>query len=232
MLESKKNGKQNMKKTLTITLLLVILLTAGCNSAGNVTVPTEDVALTYQAVSTEAAETVFAEIATRATATSLPPTETEIPTATPTEAPTDTQVPPTNTAPVVYTAVVYTKTSVPNTATLSPTPAAYSCLVTASSPANNTQYAASASFDGVWVLKNNGTMPWYGTEMDLKYISGQKMQSYQDVYDLGSDLAVGSSITFTLDMTAPSTAGTYTMTWGLSYGDITLCTFGTTIIVK
>jgi hypothetical protein len=250
-------AKTLMKKYISMTLLLIILITAGCNPAGNTSISTPDVTQTLQTFSTQVAETVYAEIAIMATvnailptATGLPaltatelPTSTDLPTATetltatptetstmtPTETPTATVVPPTSTP--VFT-VTNTKTPVQNTNTPTATPAQYSCLVTSSSPAINKSYNAADAFDGVWVLKNNGTMPWYGTEMDFRYLSGQKMQSYNDVYDLGVDVAPGNSFTFTLDMTAPSKSGTYTMTWNLVYGKIVLCTFSSTIVVK
>ncbi len=219
-----------MKRIIPIALLLVTVLLASCTPGGTPVAPTVDVAPTIDAARTQAAQTVVADMDSQATSTAMAaPTATEMPTATevPTLAPTNTFAPlPTATNTYIY---VPPATSVPAaTATSSD----YSCSITASSPAYNSNVSLGYDFDGSWTLKNTGSKSWPVGEMDFKYLSGDKLQKYADDYDIPNTVNVGDSVTFKLDLLAPETAGTYTSVWGLVYGSRTVCQFGVTIKVK
>lgn len=58
------------------------------------------------------------------------------------------------------------------------------------------------------------------------------MNNFANLYDLPSNVAKGESITLRVDMTAPSTAGTYTSTWALADGNTVYCYLPVTITVK
>ena len=218
-----------MKRIIPIALLLVTVLMAGCNLGGNSIAPTVDIAPTLDAARTQAAETVVADIASQPTATSLPATATEAATATELPAPTETAtLAPVNTVAPLPTA---TKTYAPAPAATA-TATDYNCTITSASPAYNSQVSAGYDFDGKWTLKNTGSKSWPVGDMDFKYLSGEKMQKFEDAYDIPETVDVGDSVDFTLDLLAPETAGTYTMVWGLVYASRTVCQFGVTITVK
>ena len=206
-----------MKFKPLITLCFIALL-AACNFPGSPnSVPTQDVAMTLDAARTQAAMTVAADIASRATATPLPPTATIAPSAT--ELPSATPQPtlaPTNTLPPPPTA---TNTFIPFTPTITntPTPSDYNCTITSSSPASNAQFGKKDEFDAKWTIKNTGTKDWVTNDMDFRYISGEKMQKYNDVYDLSKNVAKNESIDFIVDMIAPNATGNFSANWALVF---------------
>ena len=212
-----------MFKTRNLLMLLLTVSLAACSLPGSpVAQPTADVASTLDAVRTQAAETVAADIASRVTATT-PPTATLAATAT--EIPSPTTAPsftPVNTLPPLPTA---TNTFIPATATitLTPTPTNFNCTVTAVSPKANTEFAKRADFDGRWTVKNTGTQDWVSSDVDYRYLSGQKMHVGNDVFDFKSNLKSGDSIDIIVDMLAPDSTGTFTATWGVVRNSQTLC---------
>jgi len=120
-------------------------------------------------------------------------------------------------------------TSTPGTATAVATG---SCLITGTSPAAYTNYSPGGDFDAKWTVKNNGSSTWSKDAVDFKYISGTKMYKRTSGYDLSADVASGSSIDLIVDSIAPSSAGTYSMTWALMQGTTTLCNMTVTIRVQ
>lgn len=106
------------------------------------------------------------------------------------------------------------------------------CQIVSVSPPYNTSYTAGADFDSKWTLKNIGSATWSKNSIDYRYLSGTKMYKHNSAYDLSADVASGSSVDIIVDSIAPSSAGTYTMTWGLAQGGTTLCTMSVTIRVK
>ncbi len=210
-------------------LLLVLFLTACSFPGAQTAAPTMDVAQTLDAARTQAAMTVAAEIANQATATPLPPTQTTAPTATempsPTPFPTFTPLPPQPTA---------TNTFIPFTPTITftSTPADYNCSITFVSPASNTSFAKNTDIDAKWTLKNTGKETWMGSDLDYKYISGEKMHKYNDVYDLGKDVKNGESVDIIVDMKSPDKDGTFKAVWGLVRGTRTICELSVTVVVK
>jgi hypothetical protein len=214
-----------MKKTITLTMLILTLLASGCGVANTAApAPTQDVALTLDAVRTQAVETAEADMASQATETmaaatpTLAPTATEIPTAT--ELPT---LPPATLAPTFTSAPVVYAT---------PVPADFDCSVSNTSPVYLAEFSPRGEMDGKWTVKNTGTKTWGSTDVDVMYVGGEKMYQYDSAYNLAKDVAPGESIDITVDMLAPAEAGTYRTTWGLVYGGSAFCTFNLTIKVK
>lgn len=221
-----------MFKLKTMILLVVTASLAACNFPGSATLaPTQDVAQTLDAARTQAAQTVEADIASRPTAT-LPATATLAATAT--ELPSPTAAPsftPVNTLPPLPTA---TNTRIPATPTITPTstPSDYNCSITTVSPAANTEFAKRADFDGRWTVKNTGTQTWLASDVDYRYVSGEKMQKKNDVYDLPKDVKPGESVDIIVDMLAPDVTGTFKTAWGLARSDRVFCNLNITIVVK
>ena len=106
-----------------------------------------------------------------------------------------------------------------------------SCSVALDSPSNYSEFTTNADFDGRWTLTNNGSDTWTAADLDFRYLSGTKMHEGADAYDMPADVASGASTDLVLDMVAPSSAGTYSTTWGLMLGGSTVCTMSFTIRV-
>ena len=229
-----------MIRRLLLVLTLAGLL-AGCGSPTATVAPTAaptqaattvaptaaatvDLQPTFNAIKTQSAATVVAALTQNApSATPVPPataTQPPLPTATP--APSNTPLPlATATAKAVLTAW-----------TLVPTQAAYSCVVTGYSPKTSVSYPPSSNFDVQWVVKNTGTNRWLASETDFRYVDGVKMQKTGDVMDLKTDVAPNASYTLGIDMVAPTSAGTYRITWQLTYGNISICTLALDVVIK
>jgi hypothetical protein len=205
--------------------LVLAVLIAGCSVAPTATstpttAPTVDTKPTFDAVSTQAAQTVVANLTLNApTATQVIPTATLAPSNTP--APTDTSA-PTNTPTRVF---------IPWTQTPTPTQAAYSCTVTDLSPKSGSTLKVNEDFDGKWTVKNNGTKSWSSGNVDIRFISGTKFQTSKDAFDLGNDVAPNGTYTFTIDMKAPNSDGTYTTSWGIYLEDGSVCALNLSINV-
>lgn len=173
--------------------------------------PTMDIQLTLDAVKTQAAATVIADL----TRNAPNPTKTSVPMSTKTAQPT---LKATNTLMPWWT-----KT---------PTQASGSCVITDSSPKFNEILAPNASFDGKWVVKNTGDGKWLSNEIDIRYASGTKFQTKVDVVDLKNDVDEEQSYTVTVDMKSPAAAGTYATTWVIYRGGQVICSMPLTIIVQ
>jgi hypothetical protein len=204
--------------------VILIAFLAGCAAATPTAtptpIPTIDPKPTFDAISTRAVETAIVEMTQNApSATPVPPTDTPQPT--PTVGPSNTPE-PTATSTQVF--IPWTKTP---TATLP----AYSCTVTNVSPKSSDTLKVDSDFDATWTLKNNGTSPWTSDNIDVRFKDGSKLQTGGDLYDLSSDVAPNGTLTFTIDMKAPSGDGSYTSTWGLYMGGF-ICEFSMNINVS
>jgi hypothetical protein len=211
-------------------LIAITAVLAGCATAtasptaAPTAASTIDQQATFAPIYTEAAGTVMAALTLNApTATPVPPTSTPSPTATP--APTNTPLPPTAMPTATY--IPWTATPLA-TATLT----TYNCTITTVSPAAAETQKAGSDFDGRWVVENTGTQAWDHTAVDIKYLSGTKMQKAgEDLLDMKSDVAVGGSYTVIVDMIAPADAGTYYAYWALVQGSLTICNMNLTVVV-
>jgi hypothetical protein len=236
------NSKSVLYKTLAVIMVVAIL--SGCNlnkatsipttaptAPSNVAAPTDTVAPAQDQnlINTQAAQTVAAYqtlnvpsatpiTPTVVTATPVTPTSTS--TAAPTVTLTFTPLPPT---------VAATKTLPPVTKTPSVTPNGYACQVISTKP--TTAIKVNANFNWTWVIQNTGTAMWGQHNADLEYVSGKKMQTGADAYDLTKDVAPGATYTATIAMSAPATANTYNATWAIVQDGVTACTLNLSLNV-
>jgi hypothetical protein len=198
---------------------------AACSAPTATVAPTVDLQPTLNAVQTQAAQTVIANVTKNAPPTATPVTPTNTPAATSTPVPTATLA---STNTLVPTATI---TYAPWT--LTPSPAPYSCAITSASPAAGASISVGGSYDGNWVIKNTGTQTWLHKETDIRFLSGTNMQKAAlTAIDMTADVTPGSSYTVLIDMLAPATASTYSATWVVITGKNTICTLTYTMIVK
>ncbi|MDK2981136.1 MAG: hypothetical protein PWQ55_1483 [Chloroflexota bacterium] len=78
---------------------------------------------------------------------------------------------------------------------------------------DGTNFSTGESFTKTWTLRNDGYCDW-NDEYHLVFKSGTQMDGPDD-YVFGIEIDPGEEITLSLDLTAPSTAGTYTGYWQL-----------------
>lgn len=216
-------------------VMAILALLTGCQ-AQSTPEPTLDpisIQVTTGVIQTQAASTVIADLtlnAPTATQTSEPTATAEPPTAT--IPPTATEVPPTATISPSPTIVYPTFTTAPtNTPAPSSTPTSYKCTVTEQSPEFGLDIKPGDDFDATWTVKNTSSDTWTSANVDLKYISGTKMQKIADSFDLNGDVAADGTVKLAVDMYAPKEKGRYSATWGLVSGPTTLCVFSVTIDV-
>ncbi len=212
-------------------LILLAVASSACGVLGPKAQPTMDplaFQATLNAAATQALQTIVAQI----TATAQAQPATQVPTQEPTVKVVTPTSEPTATATLVPT-LVPTATRVPPTAapTNSPTPKAFECAIISQSPAIGAKMATGNDFDAVWTLKNTGTQMWEVGNVDIRYVSGDKLQKYADIYDIAKTVNPGEQITITVDMLAPGTAGTYKAVWNL-VGTTTICTMNVEIIAQ
>ena len=157
---------------------------------------------------TQAYETVIAEVtaiaALTGTPTDAPPIPTESGLPSPTLAMTATPPPPTGIPSTI------TPTAPPTGSTCDRAEAGIPIDVTIP---DDTQFAAGTAFVKTWRLVNVGTCTWTGGYA-LVYFSGEKMGG-PDVTPLGGDVAPGQTVDLSVNLTAPSSAGTYQGNWML-----------------
>lgn len=227
------------KRFVVLSIFLVTsLLLSACNLSGTAAVPTID-PIAMQATVDAAVAQALQVAAMNQTSTALAQpinTITEAPTLEMTATATSTLEPtftatPQPTATVQY--IVITNTYIPPTQkpSATPTPPWYSCLVLNISPSTGTKMSANADFDATWKVRNNGTKDWQIGYVDLKYVSGTKMQTVADVFDVNVALARGAEHTLIVDMKAPASAGKYAATFALVMEGITMCTLPVNIEV-
>jgi hypothetical protein len=203
---------------LSVTLVFSLMLT-GCNLFGPAAAPTPDPLAQQATIDAAIFQTLQAVSVVQTSTAAVMPTSTftVAPTAEPTATPQPTATLFVPTATNTFIPVIPTKTK-------TPTPAAYSCQLISTAPTSGTKIKISTDFDAAWKVKNTGTMSWEVGYVDLKYISGTKMQTVADVFDVSTAVAVGGELNLVVDMKAPATAGKYTATWALMMEGITLCT--------
>jgi len=211
-------------KRIGLAGLIAAVILAGCSPAPTpspTAVPTIDPQPTFNAIATQAVQTMVADLTLNApTATPVTPTATPAPTETP--APTNTPA-PTETPTRVF---------IPWTATPTATQAAYACTVTGVSPTTSDTIKVDQDFDAKWSLKNTGTKTWIAGNTDIGFIDGTKFQTSGDLFDLSSDVAPNGTYTVVIDMKAPSSDGTYSAQWGIFLEDGSVCTLNLKINVS
>ena len=169
------------------------------------------------------------------------PTSTSVPTTVPSVAPSSTLEPtPTLTPPPSQTPSP-TPSPVPTlgfifilpTATVGITPspsAALACQLMAQSIVNGTKFSPQAPFSNDWLFVNTGSAPWLPGNVDFAYTGGTKMNLYT-VVPLRQSVPPGNSVSFNVDMRAPSKPSDYTTFWSLRRGTDYFCRVKLTISV-
>jgi hypothetical protein len=99
---------------------------------------------------------------------------------------------------------------------------AYSCALVKQAPADWVKMKPRQSFDMFWTVQNTGAI-WPASSTRLVYLSGAKMQTAGDSFNLAASVGRGGKVKLGVDMIAPKTPGTYTSTWGLYAGNTRIC---------
>jgi hypothetical protein len=192
-----------MEKTIwrIVTIMLVSLLLTACGSGDQE--PTQDPNL----VITQAVETAMAAITQTAMAEPSPtftftPTLEPSPTFTPTTAQGSTPLP---TQPVPPSG-----------------PALSSCdlasFVDDITIPDGTELAPGQTFTKTWRIQNDGTCTWTSAYQVLYY--GGEVMSAETAYPLtDTDIAPGDMLDISIEMTAPTAEGSYTMWWIMRNAD-------------
>lgn len=108
----------------------------------------------------------------------------------------------------------------------------YACTLVSQKPKDWTKMQRRNIFDAKWTVRNTGTKNWGQDGIDFKYVSGTKMHTYGDSYDLAKDVGPGKSTTLIVDMVSPKNKGYYTAVWGLYKGNKVFCKLSVTINVN
>lgn len=234
--ENTMNKMRKIKHLSLISAFSLLLLLAACS--GNT--PAEPT-MSPDAIYTAAAETVQAEIATKAalnpTATNTPiplPTNT-LPAINPTAgtvplggtpgAPLSSEVAPT----AMLGAPMATLTPLPTFTLAAGAPAQAKYELTGQDPADGTVLQKDYNFDAMWTIKNTGTTTWT-KEYTLVFFTGDRLNpgNTANYYKFRSEVPPGESITVFADMKTPLTAGSYYSWWklkddtGQNFGDLDL----------
>ena len=196
MMDSKK-----MKTVLLIGLALMLAL-AGCR-------PKED-PMAEEMRQTNVAQTVAAQFTKTAIAR---PTDTPVPTATTAPTATPTSL-PTSSVPTAAIGV----TPSPQTTTTAAAPTASGGVDAGvwarSAPADDSVIDAGAKFQVVVTLMNTGTTTWT-TDYYIQFVDGANFGLTEKTIKMPIDVPPTMSVQFTLNFTAPQTAGVAKSDWNI-----------------
>jgi len=206
--------------TLLTTFMLAALLLAACG--GNEPAATEDPAsqeAQINAIYTQAAETLSAEIALTEAAQ---PAATNTPQPSPTSAMivTNTLAPTEESTAFPTIPVLPTSTTAPTTA---PVTGGRPCLraeISFEVPRDGAVFSAGESFVRTWRFSNSGSCTW-NENYALVNVGGPNFTdsatlTFADYTDVGDDgVPNGGVVEFQISMEAPSTPGTYRSLWML-----------------
>ncbi len=210
------------KTFLLITVTVIMLACVPTLAPASTPIPTFDpnsIARSIEETMNAAAAQTQVFITPSATAT-FTPTSTKTPSITPS---------PTNTFIFIYSTP--TKLATPTFSTSQPGQTDYACVMIAQTPEDNSLIGAGVFFSIRWQVKNTGLAVWDSNNMDYRYKSGTKMHS-KPAYDLYKDISPGDVADIIVDMTAPTTPGTYAATWKLRAGKTEFCTMTVAIVIK
>lgn len=182
-----------------VLLILCFVLTA-CRGAATPAAPTED----PNVVRTSAASTALARLTEIALLTPEP---------TPTPEPTNTPA-PTSTATAEPTAPTPEFTATGTTAPAGTTTGDKAEFVADMTIADGTEIPPGASFTKTWRLKNVGTTTWLASHYELVHISDDLIEG-PDAVRFPKNVAPGESVDLSVELKAPTTAGTHVSYWKL-----------------
>jgi hypothetical protein len=174
-------------RSIAIPIMMVLsILLAACNFGTASTGGGGDL------LATAAAETVSAQLTQMIPPSETPVVATDTPQQ-PSETPTETPVP--------------SPTPVPATATATPLPCDWAGFVSDVTIPDNTEILVGTKFTKTWRLKNIGTCTW-STSYKLVFMSGDSMDA-PATKALSSSVAPGGTVDVSVQLKAPSSAGTY-----------------------
>ncbi len=208
----------NKKTTIILILIMAILITACNNRADQAALATAQVEMLFTSVAETAnamqTQTAFAN-----------------PTATPSLTPTMTATPlPATNTPIPTLPAVATSAPV-NTGGSTSSACDAAAFLSETIP-DNTIFAPGATFTKTWTIQNTGTCTW-STAYTLVHHSEQLFGANNSNVLTSVAVAPGSSIQVSLNMTAPTTEGTYYSHWVLSNANgQTFMIGGTTLWAK
>jgi hypothetical protein len=99
------------------------------------------------------------------------------------------------------------------------------CRVVFQSPADDTYQSKNTSFQMRWTIQNTSGTTWQSASSDIRFVSGDRMQTGADVYDLPYDVANNSNVDILINMRTPSGTGTVNSNWSIVQGSTTVCKF-------
>jgi hypothetical protein len=148
------------------------------------------------------------------------PTPTEAPTATPQPLPT----------PTVYVDLT-PPTPIPS-ATVDPnSPEYWACKLRSQFPKDGAKFESKERFDMAWQVENFGYGTWEPETIRITYHSGRRLH-VNDSVKLKESVPSDTWTQIVVPMVAPRSAGSYTTTWAMWYGDRAFCLMSATIGVK
>ena len=223
-------SKTTQNKLLVFTLLLTLFLSACSPSAPqaepnaqqNVQEPTLDIGM----IETHAAETVYVQLTLNAvmeqpTETAVPPTATQ-----------ETNLEATNTPYILPTTTPFSQVATDSGivyptytpyVTLTPENENFRCVILNQTIGYEEVMFPGEEFEAGWTIENRGKAYWSDAGIDIVYISGTKMQTISDFYDLGQDVPPTGNFSFSISMRAPSTPGYYDASWTFRGDPGTFC---------
>jgi hypothetical protein len=107
--------------------------------------------------------------------------------------------------------------------------ACYAASITSETISDYTEMDQDEEFTKTWTIVNAGTCTWDEDTL-LVFVSGSLMDG-DSSEDIGTEVDPGEYITASVDLTAPSSDGTYTGKWALQAEDGTYIVYMTVIIV-
>lgn len=221
-----------MKFTKFAALSILVILSLSLSACGNLfspatpTVDQQAVQATLNALVTQKVEEIGLQQTSSAAAMTSTAQAMPTNTATITPEPTLTLTPmPTPTVPTP------TKTRVPPTRTpvMTATPNYYSCKIVEKKPSDGAKINVGTTFDAEWTIQNSGLKTWEVGYVDLRYVSGTKLQTGADIYDINTQVSPEGEIKLEVGMKAPSLAGKYSAVWQVIIEGITMCTLPVSI---
>lgn len=149
-------------------------------------------------------------------------------TATPTEAQTSTPLP----SPTVTPSLNLTPPTPVPSATVDPnSPEYWACKMRSQVPSDGAKFEPKERFDVAWQVENFGYETWEPDTIRVTYHSGRRLH-VNDAVKLKKSVPSDTWTQIVVPMVAPRSAGSYTTTWAMWYGDRAFCLMTVTIRVK
>ena len=106
------------------------------------------------------------------------------------------------------------------------------CKIVSQTPSDGTAFKPGSEFTTAWMIQNTSDNAWGKDNVDVKYLSGERMQKNVSVVDLPQSVAPGGSINITITMIAPLAQGYHITYWNFTSGSQVLCTFYVEILTS